>query len=237
MKSLLKPNNNVHLTKIDEKKSPKFILSILLITLIIDVMGVGLVLPLMPDLVLNKNSHIFFEASINQDTRTMYYALIMGVWPLGIFIGSTLLGRLSDIWGRKKLIYFSIMGVALSYFLSVYAIYLGNMGLFILSRFTLGFMGGVNGLLRAAIIDIAHTKESKAKNIGYATLAMLTGLIIGPSLSTLIGQVYGNDVLMKVVVPFFIAGIISLLSFITIFMFYQDTFQVLKKQTQKFVFF
>ncbi|ASK79353.1 hypothetical protein CF386_09835 [Paraphotobacterium marinum] len=233
MKSLIKSNNPVHMSSVKEKKSPKFILSILLITLVIDVMGVGLVLPLMPDLVLNKSSHIFFEASVNQDTRTIYYALIMGFWPLGIFIGSTLLGRLSDIWGRKKLIYFSIMGVALSYFLSVYAIYLGNINLFIFSRLTLGFMGGVNGLVRAAIADIAHSKELKAKYIGYATLAMLIGFIIGPSLTTLIGQLFGSDVFMKVVVPFLIAGIVSMLSFITIFLFYQDTFQVLKKQTQK----
>lgn len=196
-------------------------------------MGVGLVLPLMTDLVLNKNSQIFFESATNQDTRTLYYALIMGVWPLGIFIGSTLLGRLSDIWGRKKLINFSVMGVALSYFLSVYAIYLGNIDLFIFSRLTLGFMGGVNGLVRAAIADMAHSKELKAKYIGYATLAMLIGFIIGPSLTTLIGQLFINDVFMKVVVPFLIAGIVSLLSFITIFLFYQDTFQVLKKQTQK----
>ncbi|ASK79354.1 hypothetical protein CF386_09840 [Paraphotobacterium marinum] len=237
MKSLLKSNNPVHISSVKEKKPQNFILSILLITLVIDIMGVGLVLPLVPDLVLNNNSHIFFDASVNQDTRTIYYALIMGFWPLGIFIGSTLLGRLSDIWGRKKLIYFSIMGVALSYFLSVYAIYLGNINLFIFSRLTLGFMGGVNGLVRAAIADIAHSKELKAKYIGYATLAILTGIIIGPSLSTLIGQLSGNDVLMKVVAPFLIAGIISLLSFITIFMLYQDTFQVLKKQKQKLNFF
>ena len=61
MKSLLKSNNPVHISSVKEKKPQNFILSILLITLVIDIMGVGLVLPLVPDLVLNKNSHIFFS--------------------------------------------------------------------------------------------------------------------------------------------------------------------------------
>ncbi|TNF66309.1 MAG: MFS transporter [Gammaproteobacteria bacterium] len=207
--------------------SSGYIILILMVTIAIDVMGLGLIFPIIPELILDKSNELFLVADTTATVRYFYYGLTMAVWPLGMFFGSSILGRLSDVFGRKRLLVIALLGVALSYFLSVFAIMTENLSVFIISRFTVGLFGGSFGLAQATIIDVSP-RDKITRNLSFVTLAASIGFIIGPGLTTLIGQIYQGDSMMQTLLPCLIGGLITIVNLASVWIFLKETRQVEK---------
>lgn len=162
-------------------KKNTLIIAVVLIAIVIDTMGMGLVFPLLPDLFFNANS-LLLPLHASLPTRDFVYGLSLALWAGGIFFGSPFLGELSDRYGRKRVLAASLGMVALSYLLSLTSLVLGSGFLFLLSRLINGFFSRSFPLAQAIIVDTSPI-EVRARNLGWVVLAASIGFIFGPLLS------------------------------------------------------
>ncbi len=197
-----------------DKTNPKknLLILILIVTIIIDIMGLGLVFPMMPSLFFGTDAVTFGDVGGN--FQNWYYSMALAVWPLGLVIGGPVLGELSDKYGRKQILMSAIFATTLAYLLSAYAIFTHDYLLFLASRFISGLAGGAFEIAQAAVIDISDEKE-KSKNLGFITMAASFGFVIGPVVTSFTGSMEISHIW-----PFVIASIFSLvnLSFIYVIM-------------------
>ena len=196
--------------KTNSKKN--LLILILIVTIIIDIMGLGLVFPMMPSLFFGTDAVTFGD--VGGDFQNWYYSMALAVWPLGLVIGGPVLGELSDKYGRKQVLMSAIFATTLAYLLSAYAIFSHDYLLFLASRFISGLAGGAFEIAQAAVIDVSDEKE-KSKNLGFITMAASFGFVIGPVVTSFTGSMNISHIW-----PFVIASIFSLvnLSFIYIIM-------------------
>jgi len=171
-------------------------LAFILITVFIDVMGWGLIIPVMPDLIAGMK-HI----SINQ--ASSYGSWLLFAYAFMQFIFAPILGNLSDKYGRRPILLFSMLGFGIDYlFLALTKTY----GLLFVGRIIAGITGASFTTASAYIADIS-TPENRAKNFGMIGAAFGLGFIVGPALGGLLGG-------LGLRAPFYAAAILSLLNFL-----------------------
>lgn len=198
----------------------KWVILTLMLTIMIDVMGGGLVFPLFPRLFLDANS-ILMPNTASLAVRHTYYAIAMGVWPLGIFFGTPYWGAMSDQSGRKKMLVACLFGEAVTYVLGGMALEVGSVWLFIISRLIAGFFAGSFALAQTAIADVSLPEE-KARNMSWITLALSIGLVVGPFITSLtalpeFAAVFSSSS------PFWFAAILSCLNIASIMALLHET--------------
>jgi len=157
------------------KRSP---LLALFITVLIDMLGVGIIIPVLAPLFLSPTAGLF-PVETSQSVRTIALGLMGGMFPLMQLIGAPLLGALADRHGRKKILLVSLFGTLLGYVLFALGIVLGNLPLLFFSRALDGFTGGNISIAMSAIADISDEK-SRTKNFGLIGMSFGIGFIIGP---------------------------------------------------------
>ena len=131
----------------------------------VDMLGFGLILPLLP-----------YIAS-NWGATPLMIGFISAAYPLGQFIGAPLVGRFSDRFGRKPLLLFSIAGTFLSLLMLGFA---RSIVVIMISRFLDGLTGGNITVAQAYISDVTDEK-SRAKGMGMIGAAFGLGFILGPA--------------------------------------------------------
>ncbi len=202
----LKGSNNILITLI------------LIATVIIDMMGMGLVLPLMPSLFLTPDS-VFVSGS--PSVHYGYYALAMGVWPLGLFFGTPFLGDLSDRFGRRNILMLCLLGTALTYLSSGLSAEWHCLSLFLLSRFLSGFFAGSYTLAQAVMVDISPD-HSRSRYLGWISMAASIGFVIGPVITSVTGGAHFFSWL-SIETPFYIATVLSFLNIASVSIFLPET--------------
>lgn len=162
-------------------------LAFIFITVCLDLLGVGILIPVIP----------FFVGQFNQD------ALMVGLLALSYsaaqFIASPALGLLSDRYGRRPVLLISVVGTGLGYFLFGFA---NALWLLFTARLIDGFTGGNISVAQAYIADVSSPKD-RAKNFGLIGAAFGLGFIIGPALGGWLSQI-------SLQTPAFVAGVLSL---------------------------
>ncbi|SFI06501.1 TCR/Tet family MFS transporter [Halpernia frigidisoli] len=166
------------------------------ITILIDITGWGIVIPVVPKLIQE-----LLHADIS--VASQYGGWLSFAYAFMQFIFASVLGGLSDKFGRRPIILFSLLGFAGNFFLQAWAPTI--MWLFI-GRLLSGVTGASITTASAYIADVS-TDENRAKNFGLIGAAFGVGFIIGPVLGGLLGQ-YGSRV------PFVAAGILCLVNFL-----------------------
>lgn len=131
----------------------------------VDMLGFGLILPLLP-----------YIAS-NWGATPAMIGLIGAAYPLGQFLGAPLVGRFSDRFGRKPLLLFSIAGTFLSLLMLGFA---RSIAVIMISRFLDGLTGGNITVAQAYIADVTDEKN-RAKGMGMIGAAFGLGFILGPA--------------------------------------------------------
>lgn len=192
----------------------------LLLVLLIDGMGLGLVFPILNSLIFDSN---FLSTNLMSPTmQNLIYGGIVGIFMFCWFFGAAVLGDLSDKIGRKKSLQICLFGAFLSYFLSAFAVFYHSLALLIVGRVVAGFTSGSQPIAQAAIIDLS-TPENKTRNIGYILLALSIGFIIGP----LLGGILSDKSIVSwfnASVPFIFAATISLLNMFLLAWLFNETF-------------
>jgi DHA1 family tetracycline resistance protein-like MFS transporter len=153
----------------------KAAIGFIFITLLIDVMGWGLIIPVMPDLIAQLKGIKVNEAS-------SYGALLISVYAFVQFGFAPVIGNLSDQYGRRPVILFSLLGFGIDYlFLALAPTY----GWLFVGRVIAGITGASFTTASAYIADIS-SPETRAKNFGMIGAAFGLGFIIGPALGGLL---------------------------------------------------
>lgn len=147
------------------------------ITLMLDVTGLGLILPVLPKLILQLIEGDISDASRYGGLLTFTYAIIQ-------FIFAPVLGALSDQYGRRPVLLFSLFGFALDYLFLSFA---PTIGWLFVGRAVAGVTGASITTAMAYIADIS-TAENRAKNFGMIGAAFGLGFIIGPVIGGLLGS-------------------------------------------------
>jgi multidrug resistance protein len=166
------------------------------ITLFLDVLGIGLVVPILPKLVESL-------AGEGVDHASYVYGWLVGLYALMQFLFAPVLGNLSDRFGRRPVILFSLFGSGLDYFLLAWA---PTLPWFFIGRVISGITGANFSAAAAYIADVSPP-ERRAANFGIIGAAFGIGFIFGPALGGWLGD-YGLRV------PFIAAGILTLVNWL-----------------------
>ncbi len=172
----------------------KAALGFIFITLLIDVTGFGIIIPVLPKLITELIHGNLSQASAIGGWLTFAYAIMQ-------FLFAPVLGNLSDRFGRRPVLLFSLLGFGMDYIFLAFA---PSIAWLFVGRMIAGITGASFTTASAYIADIS-TPEKRAQNFGLMGTAFGIGFIIGPVLGGLLGQ-YGSRV------PFMAAAGLSLLN-------------------------
>lgn len=149
----------------------KAALGFIFVTLLIDVIGFGIIIPVVPKLIQQLTG-----GSISDAAR--YGGWLVFAFAVMQFLFSPVLGNLSDRYGRRPVLLFSLFGFGLDYLLLVFA---PTMAWLFAGRLLAGITGASMTTATAYIADVS-TPEKRAQNFGMVGAAFGLGFIIGPAI-------------------------------------------------------
>jgi DHA1 family tetracycline resistance protein-like MFS transporter len=173
----------------------KSAIGFIFVTLLIDVMGWGLIIPVMADLIAQLKGIPVNEAST-------YGALLLSVFAITQFLFSPVIGNLSDRYGRRPVLLFSLLGFGIDYIILALA---PSYGWLFVGRVIAGITGASFTTATAYIADISTDETSRAKNFGLIGAAFGLGFVLGPALGALLA-IWG------IRAPFYAAAVLCLLN-------------------------
>lgn len=165
-------------------------------TVLIDITGLGIIIPVMPTLIQNLIGGTVSEAAQMGGILYSSYAIMQ-------FFCAPIIGGLSDKFGRRPVLLASLFGFGIDYLFLAFA---PTIGWLFVGRIIAGMMGASISTANAYIADIS-TSENRAQNFGLMGAAFGLGFIIGPMLGGFLGS-YGERI------PFVAAAILALLNWL-----------------------
>ena len=210
------------------EKLEKNAIRIIFLIVFVDLVGFGILIPVIPLLLAAPASHYYLlPAGTPVGTGYILLGILTAVYPLMQFLSAPILGQLSDRYGRKKLLAISVFGTFLSYLLFAIGIIIANLPLLFFSRAIDGITGGNISIAQAAMADITKP-ENRAKNFGLIGAAFGLGFILGPFLG---GKLSDPSVIswFNASTPFFFAAIVSFIEIVLILYVLPETLE--KKDT------
>lgn len=175
--------------------SKKAAIGFIFVTLLIDIMGWGLIIPVMADLIAQLKHIPVNEAST-------YGALLLSVFAITQFLFAPVIGNLSDKYGRRPVLLLSLFGFGVDYIILALA---PAYGWLFIGRVIAGFTGASFTTATAYIADVSTDETSRAKNFGMIGAAFGLGFVLGPALGGLLAN-WGLRA------PFYAAAVLCLLN-------------------------
>lgn len=177
-------------------KKEKNALIVILLTIFIDLLGFGIIIPLLPD-------YSYNVLKIDEST----IGFLIGIYSLMQFIFTPVWGSFSDIYGRRPILMISLSGNVISYFLA-FLVLSGIFPSVLLLGFSRAFAGIFSANLSAAqaVISDITTKENRSRGMGYLGAAFGVGFVFGPALGGLLSYNFGYGV------PMLLSGVFSLIA-------------------------
>jgi len=180
-------------------RSNKALITIFLIVFI-DLLGFGIILPLLP-FIAQK-----YQANAAQ------IGLLTATYSFFQLLAAPVLGRLSDRFGRKKILILSQLGSALGFIILAFA---NSLPLLFLSRIIDGLTGGNISIAQAYIADVTD-KKNRARGMGLIGAAFGLGFIFGPALGGALSKISYST-------PALVAAFVSFLTVLTTILFLKET--------------
>ncbi|MDI9358773.1 MAG: MFS transporter [Phycisphaerales bacterium] len=204
----------MHYDYTNQKKNNQ-LLFFFFFTVLIDYIGFGIILPVLPQLIESLEHTNPLRAARLGSYLIFIYALVL-------FICAPIIGSLSDAYGRRKILLLSIAGFCIDYLLMGFA---PSYWWLLLGRGIAGIAGATYAIVASAATDLANktNKENKAKYLGIIGGAYGLGLFLGP----LLGGILGN---ISIKLPFYVAAALAGINFIIGFFIMPET---LAKEDQR----
>lgn len=185
--------------------SQRHVAPFIMVTIFIDAIGFGLIMPVLPQLLMDVGR---FDIS---------GATEIGAWiglsmAVASFFAAPVLGNLSDAYGRRPVLLIALFGLAIDYLLLAFA---QTLPLVLLARVLTGLFGGSYAPAQASIADVT-APEDRAKTFGKVSAAFGVGFVAGPALGGLLGE-------WGVRAPFYAAAALAGLNFVYGLIFFPDT--------------
>ena len=171
-------------------------LGFIFVTMLIDVTGIGIIIPVVPKLITE-----LIHGSMSDASR--YGGWLMFTYSVMQFICSPVMGNLSDHYGRRPVLLASLFGLGIDY---IFLAFSPTIGWLFVGRLLAGIFGASFTTAGAYIADVSPP-EKRAQNFGLIGVAFGLGFIIGPLVGGVLGQ-YGSRV------PFYAAAGLSLLNWV-----------------------
>ncbi len=168
----------------------------ILVTVLLDSLGVGLIIPVGPRLVASFLGDDLSKAS-------HWFGLLVALFALMQFLFATVIGGLSDRFGRRPVILVSLFGAACSYLLSALA---PTLSWLFVGRIITGITGASFSAANAYVADVTPP-DKRAASFGLVGAAFGFGFILGPALGGTLGD-------MGLRVPYFVAAGLNTLNFV-----------------------
>jgi MFS transporter, DHA1 family, tetracycline resistance protein len=168
-------------------------LAVLFLTVFIDLIGFGMVIPFLS----------FYAREYGANGTTV--GMVVGIYSIMQFFFAPVWGRLSDRIGRRPVILISLTASCIGYFLFAFS---RSLTLLFLSRIIAGAGGANIGTAQAYIAD-KTTSENRAKGMGIIGAAFGMGFILGPPLSGVLSHVGTKHGMAGNLLPGFVAGSLS----------------------------
>ena len=189
-------------------------LNFILVCIFIDMLGVGLIVPVLPILV--------GEFVPTRDQQTMWYGILGATFGLMQFIFMPMLGAISDRVGRRPVLLYSLAGMGLNFLTTAWA---PNLACLFIGRI-IGGASSANMSVASAYASDISTHENRAKSFGKIGAAFGLGFIAGPMLGGILG---GIDLHL----PFYVAAGLSALNFIYGYFYVPESLPVAQRRDFK----
>src|SRR5476649_1907664 len=175
-------------------------LLIIFLTIFVNLVGFGIIIPLLP----------FYAETFG--ASPLVIGLLFAVFSLCQLVASPALGDLSDRWGRRPILVFSLAGTVVSFVMLAMA---HSITMLFLARIVDGLSGGNISTARAYVADITEPKD-RARAFGLIGAAFGLGFIIGPALSGILARV-------SYTAPIWAAAAITLVAMLMALMWLPET--------------
>ncbi len=167
----------------------------IMLVVLIDMMAVGLIVPVLPALV--------GQFTTGPDEQAHWYSVVTFSFALASFLGAPLLGALSDKFGRRPVLLLGFCGLAVNFFWTALAT---SMWMLVASRIVGGGMQANAAVANAYVADITEPAE-RAKRFGQLGAMFGIGFILGPALGGILGDI-------DLRLPFLAAGVLALMNLV-----------------------
>jgi DHA1 family tetracycline resistance protein-like MFS transporter len=188
--------------------NPKSALLFILVTICLDSIGLGIIIPSFPTLV-SETAHV----PISQASQ--YFGWVMGAYAFMQFLFSPLIGNLSDRFGRRPILLISVLGMSLDYLVMYFA---PDLWWLVIGRAVSGIFGASFTSASAYIADIS-APDKRAQNFGMIGAAFGIGFVIGPAIGGLLSDFGART-------PFLVAAFFSMANFIYGFIVLKESLPV-----------
>jgi len=168
-------------------------MSFILVTVLIDMIAIGLMVPVLP--------HIVGTFTSSNDEQALAFLAVTTAFGVANFFGSPVLGALSDRFGRRPVLLLGFAGLAISFFVTAVATALWML---VLVRVFSGAMQSNIAIANAYVADIT-APEDRARRFGQLGAMFGVGFILGPVIGGVLGDV-------DVRLPFVVAGGLALVN-------------------------
>lgn len=192
-------------------------LTILFFTLVLDMIGIGMIIPIVPIIFTDPTSPSFLLTGVDKKYWYFLAGLTTAIFGLVQFFAAPILGELSDIYGRKKLLFLGVSVLAISQGVFAFGITISSLTLVFISRFIGGIASANFSIAQASIADIS-TPANRAKNFGLIGAAFGIGFVVGPALGGYLAHIFHSAS-----APFWIAGGLGMINMMSVFFFLPET--------------
>lgn len=177
-----------------QKRSGKRALAFILLTLLIDTIGFGIIIPVMPKLIMSLSGEPISAAA-------GYAGLMLFAFAAAHFVFSPVMGNLSDRFGRRPILLVSLAALSVDYLIMAFA---PNLIWLFIGRVLSGLFGATFATANAYVTDVTP-EDKRAQAFGLLGAAWGLGFIIGPVLGGFLGEIDPK-------LPFFVAAAIAALN-------------------------
>jgi len=223
-------------TKAEVNKKANRALPVVFFTIFLDVLGIGILIPVIPLLLAAPMSpEYLLPAGWSFTQGLILLGWLTAIYPLMQFFATPILGQLSDRYGRKRVLAISLVGTALGYVLFAIGIITKNIPLLFAARALDGITGGNISVAQAVVSDITAPKD-RTKRFGMIGATFGIGFVLGPYIGAKLASpnvnfygLFDTPSWFAAATPFWFAAILSAINVVLVLAFLPETNLVLKR--------